>query len=155
MNYEEKKPHEIHALCRGGRPSYKDEVKAFVLKDDASVEVEAGDMIFMNVCFDNRGSKHNPSHKIDMSESDVIEKIESKLDGSISVEPMAIDKKKIDEIKKDGKVFGFKNSYFAAFLVADVSDQEKFNKILKNGIGSRRSYGFGLMLVMNKSEELK
>lgn len=100
--------------------------------------------ITVKVCYEYR---RDHSRGRIMDEEDAIEKFISH-SGLYPVEGTSISVKKIKYLGKfstQGKAIGFKNCFEISGKFT-VEDSEIFNNALENGVGTRGSYGFGLIL---------
>ena len=129
----------------------KDNLKALPGRHEMKIDIDTylpGDKVVLSAifAFDNRGREKKNSPKMIPAEAG------RKFMNLCGVKTVDEYYPSIQLVRSDITIsHSFRiNNTFDLHGLFEVDDQEKFNKALTDGIGSRRSYGFGIVFVERK-----
>lgn len=115
-------------------------------KEFARVDINETDTFIIHIvfCLDNSGHHKRGSHYKVYSEKEALDKLKSKL--SVQIIDSEIYQKRIRELIHGKQI----NNIFEAILTVKIIDPSAFALTVRQGIGSRKSYGFGFLMVSKK-----
>ena len=116
--------------------------------------IKEGDLFYIKVAFDNRGKKASGKNLNTGHKKLSLEEAKLKIEGAFGIQFEILDAVLLiapDQIRETN----VKNCFEIYGKITQINSWGNLIKNIKTGIGSRKSYGFGQMVLINEKENME